>query len=109
MPRCARLKLRLTGDGKVAFKGKDGEFSVGSASGKIYLDTTLSNNMNGCVRKTDGRYTDCEVLVLIDVSGVEIFVDGGRETVSSRIYIDGGLSLETVGKAEISAVERVDV
>ena len=109
VPRCARLKLRLTGDGKVAFKGKDGEFSVGSASGKIYLDTTLSNNMNGCVRKTDGRYTDCEVLVLIDVSGVEIFVDGGRETVSSRIYIDGGLSLETVGKAEISAVERVDV
>lgn len=109
VPSCARVTLRFSGDGKAVFRGSDGEFAVGCESGRIYLDTTLSNNMNGCVRRTNNSYKDCEVLMLADVSGVEIFVDGGRETVSGRIYIDGALSERLYGQAEIVATEKVEI
>ena len=69
---------------------------IGKDSG-VYLDTNLTNNMFGCVRRTNRSYDTCEVRVLLDVSSIEVFVDGGREVISSRIYIDGSYNLEIKG------------
>lgn len=96
VPKCADITLVFNGEGSLTVRGADGEVTVGNDGG-IYLDTMRTNNMFGCVRKTNGRYKNCEVRVLLDVSSIEVFVDGGRETISSRIYIDGDYSLETKG------------
>ena len=53
--------------------------------------------MFGCVRRTNEVYETCEVRILLDVSSIEVFVDGGREVISSRIYIDGNYKLQVNG------------
>lgn len=97
VPKCADITCEFRGEGYVKIKGGDGEVTVGNGEG-IYLNTNLTNNMFGCVRRTNNTYKNCKVRILLDVSGIEVFVDGGREVISSRIYIDGDYSLETSGK-----------
>ena len=96
VPKCADITLRFNGEGKLKIKGKNGEVIVGKDSG-VYLDTNATNNMFGCVRRTNADYRECEVRILLDVSSIEVFVDGGREVISSRIYIDGDYNLEVNG------------
>lgn len=74
-----------------------GEFMIDSLNGKlvigldeyVYLDTTDSNNLNGCIRRSNNKYENCQIRVLFDVSSVELFISNGKETISSRIYLDG--------------------
>ncbi len=106
VPKCADIMLSFSGEGYIKIKGGDGEVVVGN-DGNIYLDTNLTNNMFGCVRRTDGRYKDCTVRILLDVSGIEVFVDGGREVISSRIYIDGDYSLERGGNVSEIQIKEI--
>ena len=96
VPKCADISLRFNGEGSLKIEGDDGEVVIGKDSG-IYLDTNLTNNMFGCVRRTNNAYDSCEVRILLDVSGIEVFVDGGREVISSRIYIDGNYKMQVNG------------
>ena len=96
VPKCADITLRFNGEGTLTIKGDDGEVVIGKDSG-VYLDTNLTNNLFGCVRRTNRSYETCEVRILLDVSGIEVFVDGGREVISSRIYIDGDYQLQVNG------------
>lgn len=105
-PRCADLSFRLGGCGSVTFRGENGSFTVG-ANGAVYLDTLNANNMNGCIRSTNRSYEGCTVRVLLDVSSVEVFVDGGRETISSRIYIDGDYTVVTQGDVYDTEIKEI--
>lgn len=96
VPKCADITFKFDGEGWLKIKGDNGEVVIGKDSG-VYLDTKLTNNMFGCVRKTNASYKECEVRMLLDVSSIEVFVDGGREVISSRIYIDGNYVLEVNG------------
>lgn len=96
VPKCADITFKFNGEGSLTVKGDDGEVVIGKDSG-VYLDTNLTNNLFGCVRRTNRSYENCEVRVLLDVSSIEVFVDGGREVISSRIYIDGSYNLEIKG------------
>ena len=96
VPKCADITLRFNGEGALTIKGDNGEVIIGKDSG-VYLDTNLTNNMFGCVRRTNEVYETCEVRILLDVSSIEVFVDCGREVISSRIYIDGNYKLQVNG------------
>ena len=96
MPKCADISFKFKGEGSLTIKGSDGEVVIGKDGG-VYLDTNLTNNMFGCVRRTNRDYKECDVRVLLDVSSIEVFVDGGREVISSRIYIDGSYNLQING------------
>ena len=96
VPKCADISFKFNGEGTLNIKGSDGEVVIGKDSG-VYLDTNLTNNLFGCIRRTNGKYSSCDVRILLDVSSIEVFVDGGREVISSRIYIDGKYSLEVNG------------
>ena len=72
--------------------------------GGIFLDTQSANNLNGCVRRTDGEYSSCEVCVLLDVSCIEVFVDGGKEVISGRIYLDGEYKLKLFGNVQTESI-----
>lgn len=108
VPECADIRFEFRGDGKVEISGQDGSVAVGCRDGRVYLDTRRANNMNGCVRTVNRSREKNGVRVLLDVSGIEVFVDGGAETISSRIYIRGNRSLTAsgeVGKLEIKKVQ----
>lgn len=106
IPKCADIRLNFSGEGKVTLKAENGEVVVGSDGG-IYLDTERANNLSGCVRRTDGTYARSVVRILLDVSGIEIFISGGRETISGRIYLDGDYSLETDGAVEVESIKEI--
>lgn len=106
IPKCADIRLNFSGEGKVTLKAENGEVVVGSDGG-IYLDTERANNLGGCVRRTDGTYARSDVRILLDVSGIEIFISGGRETISSRIYLDGDYSLGTDGAVEVESIKEI--
>lgn len=108
VPESADIRFEFRGDGKVEISGQDGSVAVGCRDGRVYLDTCRANNMNGCVRTVNRFREKNGVRVLLDVSGIEVFVDGGAETISSRIYIRGNRSLTAsgeVGKLEIKKVQ----
>ena len=109
MPQCADVRFEFEGDGEVRFCGRDGSVAVGCRGGRVYLDTRDSNNMNGCVRTTGGSSAKNGVRVLLDVSGIEVFINGGTEAISSRIYIKGDLSLAVSGKAGKFEIKKVQV
>lgn len=106
VPKCCDIRVNFSGKGKLILSAENGEVIIG-ADGEIYLDTQRSNNLNGCVRRTDGTYKNCAVRVLLDVSGIEVFIDGGRETISSRIYLDGGYSLAVEGAVEVESIKEI--
>lgn len=105
---CMRLEAELGAGDEVIIRGGNGSVKIGNDGG-IFLDTTLADNLNGCVRRTDCGYERCTVLVLTDVSGIELFIDGGRETISGRIYLDGAYSMECRGKARILSIKEIKV
>lgn len=108
VPECADMDLTFKGKGAVTVTGDNGEVTVGNDGG-VYLDTRYANNMCGCVRRTNRNYEICAVRVLLDVSGIEVFVDGGREAISSRIYIDGISGIKTQGGAEVVRIRGIEV
>ncbi len=96
VPKCADISFEFSGEGTVTVEGDNGDVILGNDGG-VYLDTRRANNSFGSIRRTDGNYGSCNVRFLLDVSGIEIFVDGGREVISSRIYIDGDYRIRTSG------------
>lgn len=106
VPGCADIRLNFSGKGKLTLKALNGEVVIGSDGG-IYLDTRRANNLNGCVRASDGTYASCGVRILLDVSCIEVFIAGGKETISSRIYLDGDYSLETDGAVKVESIKEI--
>lgn len=106
MPKCADISFEFDGNGAMTIVGENGELVIGN-DGSVYLDTRLTNNSFGSIRRTNGSYKNCTVRVLLDVSSAEVFVDGGREVISSRIYIDGDYALKTHGKISGVKIRRI--
>ncbi len=96
VPESADISFEFCGEGALTLEGDNGKVTVGNDGG-VYLDTRFANNSNGCIRRTNGNYGRCYVRILLDVSGIEVFIDEGRETISSRIYIDGEYRLSMSG------------
>ncbi len=109
VPQTADIEIEFAGNASVTLEGLDGSVTVGLADGRVYLDTLCANNENGCIRYTDGEYEACRARVLLDVSGIEVFVEGGREAISSRMYIIGDFSCRTEGDAKVVSVRKVEL
>lgn len=96
VPKCSDIRFEFFGEGALTVEGANGKVVIGNDGG-VYLDTIHSNNSFGSIRRTNGSYSRCGIRVLLDVSGIEVFVDGDREVISSRIYIDGDYRIRTCG------------
>lgn len=96
VPKCADISFEFFGEGSLKIEGSNGKLIIGN-NGNIFLDTRFTNNSYGSIRRTNLSYGSCGVRVLLDVSGAEVFVDGGREVISSRIYIDGDYRVHASG------------
>lgn len=64
------------------------DVKVFSKEGYIYLDTTNSNNLNPLIRRSDFTYQSTTVQILLDSSSIELFIDNGKETISSRMFLE---------------------
>ena len=96
LPQCSVIEAELPVGASIVIAGETGQIVVGN-DGEVFLDTTKSNNLNGCVRKAKVGSDSPRVRVFLDVSCVEVFADDGRQTISSRFYIDGRMTLTANG------------
>lgn len=104
VPSCSCIDAELAEGGSLIIKGDNGQIIVGNDGG-VYLDTRGANNLNGCVRNAPTCSNKASVRILIDVSTIEVFVDGGKQVISSRFYIDGQLKLIKLGDTEVKVFE----
>lgn len=108
IPKCADITAVFDGKGELIFQGNNGQIVIGNDGG-VYLDTINANNGNGCIRRTNASYGNCSVRILLDESGVEVFVDGGKEAISSRMYIDGDFGLIAEGNVKEITIKQIGV
>lgn len=85
---CLDITFNLYNKGKLEINGTNGKVVL-SLEDYFYLDTTQANNKNGYIRRTNHQYSSCHIRLLLDVSSIEVFVANGKETISSRIYLNG--------------------
>lgn len=97
---CSDLNIKFKGNFEIIFSSNEGEFKIGCQE-NIYLDTINSNNLNGSIRKTSKKFNQGEIRVLLDKSSVEVFIDGGEEVISSRVYVGQTYTLLTKGNVTI--------
>ena len=95
LPRQAEITLKMVRGASLIIKGENGEIVIGNDEQGVYLDNTLSRGMFECVRHSNHAYDECELSVLVDTSSIELFIENGREVISTRFYLDGELSLVT--------------
>ncbi|MBQ3253602.1 MAG: GH32 C-terminal domain-containing protein [Acholeplasmatales bacterium] len=93
----------------IVFKATNGSFEIGSNDTGVYLDTTNSNNLNECIRYTNYKYKNSKIRVLLDVSSVEIFVDNGKESITSRVYLDSNYKLKLSNKNIKILINEIEV
>lgn len=70
-------------------KGIDGYISIYSSGDKVYLDMLHSMNKNETIFETKFAYKNTNVKFLLDTSSVEVFVDNGHESITSRHFLKG--------------------
>ncbi len=107
--RFSDLTAEISGHFKLCFRASNGSFTIGQDAEGIYLDGRAANNLNNTFRRTNGFYENTNIRILLDNSSVEIFVDGGREAISSRIYLDSDYTLEVEGAAGNILVNEIEV
>ena len=91
LPRRCDFTLTMEEGSTFSIKGDNGRIVIGHTKRGVFLDNTESNSMYQCARWTNRAYTTAKLRVLLDTSSIEVFVDGGREVITSRFYIDGEL------------------
>ena len=108
LPRHADISLVMKRGATLTIKGDNGRLIIGNNRRGVYLDSTESNSAYQTARWTDRPYKEAKLRILLDTSSIEIFVDGGRETITSRFYIDGPLRKAltgTIHDLQIKAIE----
>ena len=91
LPRHADMTMVMEAGSSITIKSEYGRFTIGNRDGRVYLDNAEANSMYSCVRWSNGSYPRCKVRLLLDTSSVELFLEGGKEVITSRVYLDGAL------------------
>lgn len=97
----SHIKLTAKGDFSVTFVGKEGQFTIEGNEKCVLLDTRFANNLYPTTRYTDHGYKEVEIEILLDVSSVELFINNGEFTITSRVYLNSDYELEKDGDVEL--------
>ena len=93
LPRQADLSMDMPLGASITIKGDNGALFIKNDVDGLSLDNRQSNGMFECIRRTNNKYENCHIRILLDTSSLELFVNDGKEVISTRFYIDGNLHL----------------
>ena len=74
--------------------GDNGNVSFGNDENGFYLNTYSSNNLNPNIWLSNGKYETVNLLVFLDTTSIEIFINDGQEVFTTRVY--GNLSNQNI-------------
>ena len=107
LPRQADILVNMGSGSSMEIRGDNGSLLIRNTESGLSLDNSKGNSLYDCVRRTNAAYPDCHLRILLDTSSIEIFVEGGKETISSRFYIDGALSLTLMGETSGLTIKKI--
>lgn len=79
-------KFTFNNDFDLKLIASDGELHLFSYKGSIMFDTTKSNNLDEMIFKSKFEYKKGEIEILVDTSSIELFINNGKEVITSRYY-----------------------
>lgn len=107
--RTSDLLIEAKGIFSIEFIAENGKFIIGQTNNGVFLDARDSNNMNNTYRRTNLYYENVSLRVLLDISSVELFVNNGKEAISTRVYLDSDYKLLIDGQVEKIIVNEIEV
>ena len=87
-----RLSINLVefcSDFQIIVEGENGKFCINKYKDDIYLSMQCANNMHKDEHKSKFKYSTGKLTFLLDTSSIELFIDDGKETISTRFYVLG--------------------
>lgn len=109
LPRQADISLDMPIGGSITIKGDNGAVLIKNDIDGLSLDNRQSNGMFDCIRRTNHKYENCHIRILLDTSSLELFVNEGKEAISTRFYIDGNLHLIATKDVKDIVIKEVNV
>lgn len=91
VPKCSDIEFRMGSLSKrIRFHNESQSeyFEIGREDGNIYYESILLENQPQNRRTSLHAYDDVNIRLLLDTSSVEIFIGDGRETISTRVFMD---------------------
>ena len=107
LPRQADVRLTMGLGASLLIRGDNGSLLIHNGIEGLSLDNSQGNGMFECLRHTDEAYPECSLRMLLDTSSLEVFVEGGKEVISTRFYIDGELTLSPSGDIRELQVKEI--
>lgn len=107
-PHCLDMSFELKNEAMIQILGRNGKITL-ALNDYFILDTTQANNHNGFIRRTNSTYKTCFIQVVLDVSSIEIFINHGKEAISSRIYLDGDYDISFNENVHLNAIKEVNI
>ena len=98
-------EFSFKGDFLLTLRGQNGRLKIYSKDRRIYLDALRSNNLHENVFRSTGKYSSGKISFLLDTSSIELFINDGEETISTRYYLHG-LSFAVTEKRCMDFVSR---
>ena len=83
------ISFDYDGDFELKLEGKDGSLTISHKGEVIVLDTNNSNNLHEALLTSKYSYEKGNITIALDNSSIEVFINDGVETISSRYYILG--------------------
>lgn len=90
-------------------KGINGEMHIYSHGEKVHVDMYRSNNGNETIFETIFNYQNTNIKFLLDTSSIEVFVNQGHETITSRHFISGDIYEVIYENVEDFVTEDIEV
>ncbi len=113
LSKCMDLTFRIKEGGCVRIAQKCGgedSFCLSMTGGRICSDASHLRNAPRSARVSKHVYDGwVEIRALCDVSSLEFFIDGGRETFTERYYIPGDTVTLSLNGAEIEELYELDL
>ena len=107
LPNQSDISCNIDNNSFLLIKGETGEVKIGNKEGRVYVDNTNANTMYDVVRCTNEKYSNPSIRILVDTSSVEVFVDDGKEVITTRMYIGGQLELICEGNITNKIIKEI--
>ena len=82
-------EFSFDGDFHLTLRRENGRIKIYKKDGHIYLDMLRTNNLHEMIFYSKNEYQKGKITFLLDTSSIEVFVNDGLESFTSRFYLHG--------------------
>ena len=93
----------------LTLRGQNGRFKLYLKDRHIHLDALRANNLHEAIFVSNYEYKSGRIEILLDTSSIEVFINDGKETITTRYYIHGDRFAATLRKCHDFVTKNIEV